>query len=87
MIYVDELNKYPQGQFCHMYADSDDELHTFAASIGLRRSWAHLHKGATTILHYDLTPNKRALAIKKGAQEVRAQEYVGKLMREAGLLK
>ena len=64
-VYVDELNRYPKGWFCHMFADSDDELHEFAAKIGLKREWAHFHAGVTKILHYDLVPAKRSKALQK----------------------
>lgn len=55
-------------QWCHMTADTPDELHAFAARLGLRRSWAQ-HEG-TARLHYDLTPGKRAAAVHLGAVEV-----------------
>lgn len=54
-----------------------EELHRFAVSIGLRRSWfqgprQHRHP------HYDLTEGKRWQAIRAGAVEV--------TWREAGLM-
>lgn len=81
MIYVDPLRAWPQkaksgsryfgnGKFsCHMATDQEDltELHAFAKKIGLQRSWFQDHK---TTPHYDLTPNKRALAVQAGAVEI-----------------
>jgi len=40
MIYVDDLQDYPSGRWCHMATDGElDELHVMAAKIGLKRSW------------------------------------------------
>lgn len=50
----------------HLFSDSEDELHVFAQSIGLLRSWFQ----SNTIPHYDLTKNKRKLAISHGALSV-----------------
>lgn len=51
----------------HMQADTDEELHTFAASIGLRRSWFQEPEGRPWHNHYDLTAGKRRLAVSMGA--------------------
>ena len=51
----------------HMQADDVAELHTFAAEIGLRRSWFQTKPGRPDHDHYDLTAGKRAQAIDKGA--------------------
>lgn len=64
-VYIDDMYKYPMGQFrrmkmSHMIADSDDELHAFAARIGMARSW---FQGD----HYDVSKAKRDEAIKLGA--------------------
>lgn len=62
-------------QWCHMITDGDDdELHALAQKIGLKRSW---YQGD----HYDLTPSKRALAIKAGAVEIDVQDLV-RILRE-----
>jgi hypothetical protein len=67
-IYVDTLrnNGWRLGQNCHLFADSDAELHEFAKRIGLKRSWAQY----MSLTHYDLTTNKRAQAVRAGAIEV-----------------
>lgn len=51
----------------HLFADTLDELHSFAARIGLMHSWFQRGK---RLPHYDLTTNKRALAIQRGAVEL-----------------
>jgi len=47
----------------------EDELHAFAARLGLKRAWAQLRPHASAA-HYDITPPKRALAIRLGALAV-----------------
>lgn len=51
----------------HLQADSLDELHAFAASIGLRRSWFQTRPGRPWNDHYDLTRTRRDAAILAGA--------------------
>jgi hypothetical protein len=57
---------------CHLIvAGKLDDLHVFAKKIGLQRSW---FQGNASWPHYDLTPNKRKLALKLGAVEIEATE-------------
>lgn len=68
MVTVDPLRSYPQKatsgaryfgsgkQSCHLMADTSDELHAFAARLGLRREWCQ-HQGRV-LEHYDLMPSK-----------------------------
>lgn len=51
----------------HLQADTLDELHAFAASIGLRRPWFQSRPGRPESDHYDLTASKRDAAILAGA--------------------
>jgi hypothetical protein len=51
----------------HLQADSLDELHGFAAEMGLRREWFQSRRGRPENDHYDLTEAGRALAIQLGA--------------------
>jgi hypothetical protein len=79
MIMVDELVAYPRAQHrifragaCHLTTDGSlDELHAFAATLGMRRSWFQEHALAP---HYDLTAPRRAKALKLGAVFVPAKE-------------
>lgn len=65
-----------------MFTDGDmEELHLFAESIGLKRSWLDNRPGGP-IPHYDLTAKKRSLAVKKGAIEIDRNE-MAKRVREA----
>lgn len=63
------VGKKNDHQWCHMMADSFDELHAFAARLGLKRAW---FQGD----HYDLTPGRRLKAVELGAQQVTGRELV-----------
>jgi hypothetical protein len=68
-VYVDNVKIPWRGMLMsHMTADSIEELHAFAASIGLKRAWAQLPP-EHSIPHYDVSEGKRRLAIKRGAVE------------------
>ena len=59
-------------RWSHLTSTPDDDpdfakLHEFAARIGMKRSW---FQGD----HYDLTPSKRAMAVRLGAVEVERLE-------------
>lgn len=78
MIMVDELKVWPTawGPFragsCHLTTDGTvDELHAFAARLGLRRSWFQHNPLAP---HYDLVQSKRELALELGAVFVTARD-------------
>lgn len=97
MVYVDEIFQWntesikdPQarrvsarnsGQWCHLSADTEDELHAFAAKIGLKRAWSQ--KCGTPRVHYDLTPGKRALAVARGATEETGEQRCERMRKLA----
>jgi hypothetical protein len=55
-------------RWSHMVSTvSLDELHEMADQLGLKRAW---FQGGASFAHYDITPTKRALAVKLGAREV-----------------
>ena len=63
-VYVDDSRIPWRGwRMSHLTADTEDELHAFATSIGLRRSWFQGGRHP----HYDVTDSKRAEAIRLGA--------------------
>lgn len=74
-VYVDRLADYGGRRWCYMIADSPDELHDVAARIGLKRDWFR----PASFPHYDLSPSKRALAVRHGAIEVSSRELVAKV--------
>ena len=58
--------------WCHLTADTREELHGFAALLGLRRAW--FQNAGNHRWHYDITAPKRARALRLGAVEfTRAQ--------------
>lgn len=88
-IFVDKISVYPAEMchglpgrsWCHLVSDtSDEELHAFAASIGMKRAWAQLPPKASTP-HYDLTPSRRAAAVKAGAIEADRLTFVDAIRR------
>jgi hypothetical protein len=52
-----------------------EELHTMAAQLGLKRQWFQASRSGR-LPHYDLTPNKRALAIQLVAMVVESRELL-----------
>lgn len=79
MIYVDAITYYPSCKLrskhsCHMATDGDlSELHAMAERLGLGRAW---FQGGPTHPHYDLTPTKRAQALRLGAQVMTTKELL-----------
>jgi hypothetical protein len=67
-IYVDDAIWHWQGrQWCHLLADNIDELHRFAAALGLHRM-SYQGPPKTSSPHYDLTSYERRRAIALGAK-------------------
>ncbi len=68
-------------RWSHLLADCDDELHAFAARLGLRRGWFQCRDDRRHHAHYDLPERSRSDAVALGAVEVTWRE-VGMMMRE-----
>jgi hypothetical protein len=92
VIYVDALKTYSRTprlvarmvgeRWCHMATDGAiDELHAFAAAMGIPRVAFHAHPAHP---HYDLTPERRAEAVARGAVEVGSKELVVRCFRKRG---
>lgn len=86
-VYVDRLVDYgwKLGPSCHLTADSLQELHAFALSIGCSRWWcSDKRQPLSKPVHYDLTHGKRVLALAAGAVDVsgKEHEHVARLRRE-----
>jgi hypothetical protein len=65
--YVDDAIWEWQGRkWCHLLADEVDELHRFAAALGLHRL-SYQGPPKTSAPHYDLTSYERRRAIAHGA--------------------
>ena len=77
MVYVDQIREYPHTKirgckhkkWCHLFADSKEELLEFGKKIGLKAEWFQGN-------HFDLTPKKRELAIQNGAVEMSVKEWM-----------
>jgi len=64
-IYVDNVKvKWAGHEWCHLVADSLDELHSFALKIGLKRKW---FQSSASYPHYDVKLAVRVRAIQLGA--------------------
>lgn len=77
LIRVERTRRWPFWSSCHLFADSLDELHVFAKSLGLQRQW---FQHDDRLPHYDLHPRRRAAAIRMGAIEV-DRHHVAAVMR------
>jgi Protein of unknown function (DUF4031) len=67
-VYVDEAIWAWQGRkWCHLLADDIDELHRFAAMLGLHCP-SYQGPPKTASPHYDLTAYERRRAIARGAE-------------------
>lgn len=77
-MYVDDIVEYDWelmhsrglkwNRWCHLIADSHEELMAMAQKLRLLPSW--IQKSGTPDEHFDLIPSKRILAIKHGAKAV-----------------
>ncbi|MDH1009615.1 DUF4031 domain-containing protein [Pseudomonas nicosulfuronedens] len=66
-VYVDNARiKWANKLWCHLVADSLDELHNFAFALGLKRKWFQV---SASYPHYDITASSRLIAISLGAKE------------------
>jgi len=76
--YVDALlpqpwtRQWPYGAACHLFADSVEELHVVAQSIGVKRAGFHDQEGDHPSPHYHLVASKRIQALERGAVEITA---------------
>jgi Protein of unknown function (DUF4031) len=86
MVYVDDAIWNWHGlKWCHLLADDIDELHGFAARLGISRA-SYQGPPKTTAPHYDLTGFERARALALGAKPCSRQEIVAvfRVLRVAG---
>lgn len=73
-VYVDKpVYNYRRMVMCHMVADTLDELHNMADTIGVNRKWFQC---SASTPHYDICKAKRLIAIKNDAVEVSRRELV-----------
>ena len=85
-VYVDEpIWKWQGLKWCHLLADDIDELHRFAARLGISRA-SYQGPPKTTAPHYDLTGFERTRALALGAKPCSREEIVAvfRVVRVAG---
>jgi hypothetical protein len=83
LIYVDQLmsgtvDGCRATQWCHLIADTDEELHSFAKQIGMKHVWFQDAPPAS-FPHYDLTARRRTVAVRLGATELARREFSAKM--------
>lgn len=83
-VYVDDAVVHWRGRrWAHLMADTLDELHAFAAALGIpRRAFQDKTSGA----HYDVTEELREQALRLGAVAIsrhRDREQVREVIRNA----
>ena len=66
-------------QWCHLTADSTEELVAFARKLGLRPAW--IQYPGTWKENFDVTQGKRAQAVRLGAVEVSSRERTVAMIR------
>ncbi len=80
-VYVDEAIWHWKGRrWCHLMADDLDELHRFAARLGIHRL-SYQGPPKTNAPHYDITGFERDRALRLGAIAVGRREIVGVFRR------
>lgn len=85
-VYVDRLapcvpsKKWRWDKSAHLIADTLEELHEFAARIGLRRAWFQ----ASSTPHYDLNETRHAKALELGAVFLDREKFVAVIRRLRG---
>ena len=73
--YVDEaLWEWRGRRWCHLTADSEEELHEFAARLGLVRQWFQTKPDRPWADHYDLPEEVRVQAIACGARPMTTRD-------------
>lgn len=80
--YVDAVRHYPgkglrYTEFCHLLADTREELHAMACALGIPNRFFQDHPWRW---HHDLPEHLRQRAVELGARELTMQE-VGALLR------
>ncbi len=91
-VYVDGANIRAdvgniRGVWCHMTADTKEELIEFARGIGLKAAWFQTCKHSRACRppencvhwHFDVTKSKRAAAVAAGAVEIDRHQMVALL--------
>ena len=81
-VYVDgAIWEWRGRMWCHLTADSEEELHGFAAALGLPRSKFQSRSGRPWVDHYDVPESLRSEAVRLGALEITFREAGAQIAR------
>jgi hypothetical protein len=85
-VYLDDWRQHARlgpvdDRWSHLVADTDEELHAFAASLGMRRAWFQDRSGRPHHGHYDLPERARPEAVANGAVEITWRQ-LGRMLRD-----
>lgn len=68
-VYIDQpIFQWRDRAWCHLWADTEEELHAFARRLGLKKAWFQQPPKASW-KHYDIVSTKRPKALALGAIE------------------
>jgi hypothetical protein len=74
-VYVDDSRiRWRGGEWSHLIGDTTEELHAFAAGLGLERARFHGRPTRPWKDHYDIPEATRRLAIRQGARPITCRE-------------
>jgi hypothetical protein len=68
-------------RWSHLVADTDEELHEFAARLGMKREWFQHKASRPHQAHYDLPERSRPQALALGAVAV-SWRQLGRMLRQ-----
>jgi len=85
-VYLDDWRQHARlgpvdDHWSHLIADSDEELHAFAATMGMQRAWFQDRSGRPHHGHYDLPERARDEAVANGAVEITWRQ-LGRMLRD-----
>jgi len=81
-VYVDgAIWEWRGRMWCHLTADSEEELHRFAADLGLGRAKFQSRSGRPWVDHYDVPESLRSEAVRLGALEITFREAGAQIAR------
>jgi hypothetical protein len=80
-VYVDDSRiRWRGGEWSHLIGDTTEELHAFAAGLGLERALFHGKPTRPWKDHYDIPEATRRLALRQGATPITCRE-AAKILR------